>query len=719
MKRMISWVRKQYRHLICGAFLAGSLALTFTRYWIHVARIGIAAVDLGRSVALYVCFLFHFEANIPVSVLQIQNIRVAKYLPFDPDELIRKMKALPDAFFDLENFSEYSVVFLRCLSDFLNLLILMIPVALLFWYLIKSWISEPNTDHGKDSRPLTVYKRSVLRWFCAVRDWCMEFYAFLLDHSVWWILAALVWAVNLNLVGIALEFLAYYFYFASSFDFAGIFTSQVYKLVIDLILMFSSLPFPVWCVIGYVVFDLIRKAIGFRILQVHEARNREFLESLPLVLYINGTMGSKKTTSLTDMALSFEILFRDKALELLLSVDVMFPNFPWILLEKDLVNAMSRHRIFNLASTRKEIRRWEKQFRKDPCPERIWGYEIDREAMEYNNSLEVIDIWQAIEDYSCLYFLYVIQSSLLISNYSVRVDNVMNHAGNFPLWDTDLFRRDPRMMDAVSRHAHILDFDVLRVSRQVVENNRNTGSFEFGVVLITEIDKERGNQLKLQGVRKQDFETNQKNDNFNYSFKMGRHPATVMNFPFIRFLTDAQRTEAWEADGRQLTAEVYIRQCSGIRIAMPFFTFYEMFFEWVFGKFSEIYPQYRYDCGDNKLSVRLLHRAAAAIIGRYNRIRNQFGFMEAEIEIRAGDHEENVTTQTYYLSTKKIYSRRFSTDCYRAFFAERSLKSKRGIDDYPEYKNTCAALDELHRQNSYFISEMEGLNDEEESDRLL
>ena len=49
-------------------------------------------------------------------------------------------------------------------------------------------------------------------------------------------------------------------------------------------------------------------------------------------------------------------------------------------------------------------------------------------------------------------------------------------------------------LDTISRHAHILDFDVLRVSRQVLEDNRLSGSLEFGVVLITGIDKERGNR---------------------------------------------------------------------------------------------------------------------------------------------------------------------------------------------------------------------------------
>ena len=49
---------------------------------------------------------------------------------------------------------------------------------------------------------------------------------------------------------------------------------------------------------------------------------------------------------------------------------------------------------------------------------------------------------------------------------------------------------------------------------------------------------------------------------------------------------------------------------------------------------------------------------------------------------------------------------------YREFFAERSRKSGKGIEDYPTYKTVCASPKELHQQNSYFIAEMETLSDD-------
>ena len=586
-----------YRHFLCGGLLAGSVALCVTVYRIALLRLGEAFRNLWQSLKLFWFFFLDQETDTEPTVLRLQNIPLERYVPFDSDELIRKLKALPHAFIQKDLFWDYTYDFIKRSLLFVTTAALIVCTILLLAQVWKMIALSPNNNHGKESKPLKVWKRTGFRGFCAVRDWILAFIGFVQVHAFWWKLWLLVWLVNLNLAGLLVDAVAWYFYFAVSADLFSVATSQVFKLVVDLIVTFFSLPVVFWAVIGFVIFDLWRKQIGYRILERHERKNREFLESLPIVLFLNGTMGSKKTTTMTDMALSYEILFRDKALELILEIDLMFPQFPWILFEKDLLSAMEKRQIYSLASCRKWVQKQEKKFGKAPAPDLIWGYDLFNESMDYNNDLEVIGIWKALTDYACLYFIYTIESSLLISNYSVRVDGVLNHVGNFPLWDSELFRRDSRMMEAVSRHAHILDFDVLRIARQVVEDNQLKGSFEFGVVLITEIDKERGNQKMLEGVKRVAAEANQKNDGFNSSFMMGRHPATVMNYPFIRFLCDAQRDEAWEAAGRQLSNELYIRNTSPIRLTMPFFIFYEMLYDWVKGRFSEFYPQYRFDCG--------------------------------------------------------------------------------------------------------------------------
>ena len=55
---------------------------------------------------------------------------------------------------------------------------------------------------------------------------------------------------------------------------------------------------------------------------------------------------------------------------------------------------------------------------------------------------------------------------------------------------------------------------------------------------------------------------------------------------------------------------------------------------------------------------------------------------------------------------KKIYSSRFSTDCFSDYFNDMAKKTKVGLSDYVEYCNEKATIDELKQQNSYFINSL-------------
>ena len=59
----------------------------------------------------------------------------------------------------------------------------------------------------------------------------------------------------------------------------------------------------------------------------------------------------------------------------------------------------------------------------------------------------------------------------------------------------------------------------------------------------------------------------------------------------------------------------------------------------------------------------------------------------------------------YYLMTKKIYAGRYSTDCYKDLFADRALEARTSLYEIDTYKTSCATLEELSKQNSYFANE--------------
>ena len=62
----------------------------------------------------------------------------------------------------------------------------------------------------------------------------------------------------------------------------------------------------------------------------------------------------------------------------------------------------------------------------------------------------------------------------------------------------------------------------------------------------------------------------------------------------------------------------------------------------------------------------------------------------------------------YYLCNRKIYSHRFSTDCFSDYFNEQAKKSIVGLNDYALYESEKATVPELKEQNSYFINSLYG-----------
>lgn len=480
---------------------------------------------------------------------------------------------------------------------------------------------------------------------------------------------------------------------------------QAVKLFADLRVPFKAFPWQVTGAIAWLFFNKWRKKIAVSRLRHFEARNCGFINELPIVSLSCGSMGMRKTTLITDMSLSQEVMFRQKAFEILRENDMKFPYFPWICFEKELKKCMEHHTVYNLASAKAWIAKKRKRYEiHGSGTGQLYGYDIKRYGAAYKDGLKTAHIFDVLETYAQAYFIYVIQSSLIVSNYAVRTDNMFLDGGNFPLWLTDFFAETERS----ERHSHILDFDILRLGRKVLENNPKAGSFEFGVVAITEIGKERGNNLELKEIKKIAEETNQKNDLFNSWLKMSRHSATVDNFPFIKVFADEQRPESWGADARELAEVITILSAGEQRIAMPFYTIEEMVCEQAYCKFLRLYEDFRFRRGDNTLLVYILKTVTAKLWKHNEKIKNLYGYSVLVLAKQRGTLEGKARRKKYFLCNRKIYARRFTTDCFSDYFNDLAIKAKIGINDYEEYAGEKASVNELKQQHSYFIGGLYG-----------
>lgn len=681
------------------------LALTAV-FWQSYARFGEACKDFGLSVAYYFCELFGADYSFTPTVTEYSGVLQWEIvLPADFNEFTVSVGNFFAMLTDKENFAGYWLAVGDVLLVVAKAVAVILPCVMVLLLVVVRLYRQENTNHNRDTRPLKIFKWLAAKTYQPIKRAVLSYREYLSEHKSVWICWIVLWVFHLNVASIIMGFLAYYFYFVLSFDVAGLYV-QVCKLFVDLQGIFRHFPWWSIATVTWLLFNRWRKNIALNRLRHFEARNCGFINELPIVSMSCGSMGKKKTTLITDMVLSQEVMFRQKALSILQESDMKFPYFPWISFEDELRVCMAHGTVYNLASIKTWVALKRSRFaRHHNVAWQIYGYQLQKYGDTFDDALKVNELFDVLETYAQAYFIYVMQSSLIVANYSIRTDNLMLDSGNFPLWLTDFFPKNRR---TESRYAHILDFDVLRLGKKVLENNPLAGSFEFGVVAITEIGKERGNNLELKEVRKGTDDANQKNDLFNSWLKMCRHSATVDNFPFIKVFTDEQRPESWGADARDLCDVIHIVSSGDMRLAMPFYTIEDMLSEWAFNRFMRLYEDFRFRRGDNTLLVHILKSVTAWIWRRNLRIYNRFGYSVLKIEKERGTMDGKTENKKYYLMNAKIYAKRFSTDCFSDYFNDLARRSHTGLADYLEYATEKASVTELQAQNSYFINLLYG-----------
>ena len=187
---------------------------------------------------------------------------------------------------------------------------------------------------------------------------------------------------------------------------------------------------------------------------------------------------------------------------------------------------------------------------------------------------------------------------------------------------------------------------------------------------------------------------------------MRRQAATVDNYAFLKIISDEQRPESFGADARDMFDIISISEKSENGFAMPFFSLGELLYSAVFGRFISFYAQYRFVRGDNTLTMHLLKTVVSKIEHYYKGLHNLFGYNALRVRIENGTLDGSYSENKYFFCWKKIYSKRFSTDCMSAFWEERALRSPVGLNDLREYESAKATWEELKTQNSYFINEL-------------
>ena len=705
-------------HIVSGAALLISLLFSVFYFRPVFFRTVQAFKDFGLSVAYYFTELLGFEGTITPTVGEIPDNAV-EVLPFDPEEFRAGLQAYGKALISEENAAAFFAGLARALSRGAKILLLLLPAVLLVYLLIRNAYQTPNNDYAADTKPLQLYKKIEAATWGRCKAFCKSYAAFLGARRGYLWAAALIWAYNLNAVTIFVEFLAWVFYFAISLDVLHIYT-QIAKLAMDLTVAVGFLPWWAWALIGLAIFDGIRKGIGTRRLRGYEARDRAFLDEHPGALFIVGKQRAKKTTMITDMALSQEAIFREAAKEKLKARDMQFPLFPWILLEKFVESGTAAGQFPTLAKVRKffgilrrchyelhggrERKRARKMLREKygyPYSDFLFGYD-PQNGMTYKAALGEVDLFDALEAYAQLYWIYSAPTPLLIGNYAIRTDAGRIDYGNFPIYTDDFFSKEAQP----SAYSHILDEDGMRLGKVFDEKGRYKDGLEIGIVNIMEVAKDRGNQHTRAGGKNAE-ECNQNNDLFELDVKMRGHAATVDNYTFFRMFMDDQRPDSLGADNKQLCDTVMIKKMSPAKIVMPGFAFEEAAYLLATGVFDKIYYKQRALRGDNTLFLYLAKKLYGVLFRHFERVFNRFSVYVGTVRVTNEMAEERITDKgKYYICTYKVYNNRFATDGIREFYTQKALRSKTGLNDFPQYKGLYPSCEEMQSVHSFFYKDV-------------
>ena len=734
-KKGIDKFEKILFHAFTLVFIAWSVYMGFTRFPYTAIRIVQALKDLWLSLKYYAFGWVNLHESVETTV-QVMPEGMEIMIPITWTDLKALCAEFGETFINKEHVASYLSIVLTVVY-YLSMAITFcaIPIAL---SVVLAWLMYVVVDneHGKQSTPMVVWYRLEDIFYYPAKHFVLRYVRFILEtdkkdkgDKAWrlylWIVG-LIWAYNLNGLTIAIEVLAWLFYFPFSHGkrLESI-PIQIAKLLVDLTVAVEFLPTWALVAIGYLIFDRYRKSIGYGRLEDGEEQNRRFLLENPGNLLATGPPRVGKTQGITDMGVSQQIVFRKTAQKKSLEHHMEFPFFKWELLEQTLINMRKQVPQFGLTFIRHFVPTLQYLFesRAILSPVQIsnakkrlknWGYIADdfifdydykKYGMEYDNRLTIVSIWKAIRLYAEEFYIYTQPTPLIFGNYPVQTDIAWKDFGNYPLMDAELFKRTPREKLKYSQFSHIVTHDAMRLGKKKNPNGIYNNSYDSGVFLFSEAGKELGNQITNRGKDKdKDSEkSNPNNDLWTMNAKMISHGTTIDYFTYFRILADEQRAMSILADFRELGDELQILSRSPERIKMPFFAFGELFYLIAKGIMTRLMLFFKSKHGKMTLCFYLCLRVYSLIFNHYQRIYNTFASSTQKIKVKNDVTGEKSKIWTYNLARQKICGDVYNTTFFFPYYDARWSKSKvGGLDKTPQFKSLDATFEEMRFMASNF-----------------
>ena len=597
--------------------------------------------------------------------------------------------------------------FMMGLTRFLMVLVLFVIMAVV---IVNCYFMESDKGWMERSSQLIAWKRFETGPLSSFIRYWADYFRWLCRTWYFKICVALCLTI-LGLPMIVLDLLGEYFYFFTTFDLLSL-GDTILAVIATFLVGYFTIPAPIrWglCFILGRFLTLLhaRKLIEGKLMPADEAMVDNDTGVFTLIL---GKMRGGKTTLAASMARILNTIYHKNAYDNMNRCSMMFPDFPWAALEKDIVRLGSRRRMVNMDQAAAFVYRLYEIGASKPIV--LYGYDVASMRTEFIDGANLITLRDAMAIYAESYWVYFQKGNLIASNFPIRTDDLRLDKGHLVLYDTKLFRRKVKDQPKDSSLSRVLIFDMLRLGRKKDPNNQYRDCNGPMVAVATEFGKEQGNMVSNTAYSAKDDEANPKNDLLDYSLKLGGHLANIWHTNFFKFIADEQRSGSLTTNLVTVAQSIFTadRANQKEKMALRGFWVESAILDLVISIRDKFYQKYRYEREDGTLLSYFIQRLGSFAYGIESRIYMRYGYKEVDLPTCTADSSGNLQEgekKKFYIINKIDYAARFESACMKDFLNARKAKADYGFFDIPTYKKLMPDKNEWDLQGSYLVTDLE------------
>ena len=687
------------------------LVLYYKEPWI-LPRIIVTGQSLYNKTKSSILFYLNKEYTAPYLIETTWSIPGTVHIipNFNFDLWGKSIKNYFQILFSYQNFLSWTLRTSDGLIALCRILMIGICLFLLLYLFFQAYFDENEFDYTRKSKPLQLYLKLKEGPIKKIKTWIINYVRWF-RSSIYFSALITILIFNFALPFLVIDLISEYFYFFTSFDFVSL-LDTISSVIITIYQGIAFFPLIIKILILLVVIRILtmlraRRLIEGKLIPRDEKMVNNDTGVFTLIL---GKMRGGKTTLATSMARIMNTIYHKNAYENMTRVSLMFPDFPYIALEKEIIRLAKKRRIVNMEQAAKYVMNIYKAGSNKPFV--LFDYDVNKQKTFFFDGASSISLEDALIIYAESYWIYFHDGNLIASNFPIRTDDIKLDNGHLILWDYDYFRRKNKTeLWKHSSLSHILVFDSLRMGKKIDSKNIYKDTAGPMVAVSTEFGKEYGNMVTNLAYDPKDDKANPKNDLLDYSLKLGGHMANIWHTNFFKFIADEQRSGSLSANLVDVAQSIFTadKKNQKEKCALHLFVYEPLILDWIISLRERFYTKYRFAREDSTLLFYLLNRLANYAYAIESFVYMRYGYKQINLPRCTCDSTGNIKEgdmEKFYIINFIDYADRFESACMKDFLNQYKKDAYRGFFDLPEYKKLMPNKVEWSTQGSYLVNDL-------------